>query len=277
MTVSYTTEAKFPLNEDGGGNWGAIINGVLTILDRGLEVAFTAGEAISASDVVALKAADGKMYKALATDSTLTPAIGVAPSDVASGSVGKVLGFGYIDVHTSYVGASVDFTAGDQVYVGSVAGQVAATRNSWGGPVGYAKADTNNSWDTRIMVRPGDRRSELVRDIAVEKQAHFAEEIWLGNLGTVEAVNWTNGNNQAGVLNDDLALSFTDPSGPCHLTFRLIGDAVGGHTITWPVATQWPSGGTPLAVSLAASYTDIFCAYYNGAGAYYGTLATSFT
>jgi len=276
--VSYTEEAKFPLSGDGGRNWGAIINGVLTILDRGLEVAFTAGEAISASDVVALKAADGKMYKALASDSALTPAIGVAPSDVASGSVGKVLGFGYMDVHTSYSGgSSVDFTAGDQVYVGSVAGQVSATRNSWGGPVGYAKADTNNSWDTRIMVRPGYRRSELVRDIAVEKQAHFAEEIWLGNLGAGETINWTNGNNQAGVLNANLALSFTDPSGPCHLTFRLIGDAVGGHTATWPVATQWPSGGTPLAVSLSPNYTDVFCAYYNGAGAYYGTLATSFT
>ena len=278
MAVDYTAEAKFPLNEDGGGNWGAIINGVLTILDRGLEVSFTAGEAISAGDVVALKAADGKMYKALSTDSTLTPAIGIAPSDVSIAAVGKVLGLGYIDVHTSYSGgSSVEFTAGDQVYVGSIAGQVAATRNSWGGPVGYAKADTDNSWDTRIMVRPGDRRSELVRDIAVEKQAHFAEEIWLGNLGAGETINWTNGNNQAGVLDANLQLSFTDPSGPCHLTFRIIGDAVGGHTVTWPVATKWPSGGTPLAVSLGASYTDIFCGYYNGAGTYYGTLATSFT
>ena len=278
MAVDYTAQAKFPLNEDGGGNWGAIINGILDILDRGLEVTLTAGEAISAGDVVALKASDGKMWKAISTDSTLTPAIGVAPSDVASGAEGKVLGFGYIDVHTSYSGgSSVEFTAGDGVYVGSVAGQVAATRDSWSSPLGYAKADTDNSWDTSIMVRPGPRRSELVRDLAVEKQAHFAEEISLGNLGATETVNWQSGNNQAGVLNDDLALSFTAPSGPCHLTFRIIGDAVGGHTMIWPAATQWPSGGTPLAVSLDPDLTDIFCAYYDGAGNYFSTLATSFT
>jgi len=276
MAVSYTEEAKFPLNEDAGGNWGAIINGVLEMLDRGLELTFTAGEDISEGDVVALKASDGMMYKALATSETLTPPIGIAPNDVDNGEEGKVLGFGWIDVHTSYTGDSIEFTAGDAVYVGSTAGRVAATRSSWGSVVGTVKTDTDSSWDTRILVRPHARQAELFDQVAIDKQAHFTEEVNLGNLGSVETIDWTQGNNQGGILNDDLALSFTAPGGPAHLTFRIAGDAVGGHTVTWPVAVKWASGGTPQAVSLAATYTDIFCAYYDGNGSYYGSLATSF-
>jgi len=274
MTVSYTDEAKFPLNEDGGANWGAIINGVLEAMDAGLEMTLTAGEAISGGDVIALKASDGKMYKALGTSEALTPAIGIAPEDVANGSEGKVRGFGWIDISTS--STSVAFTAGDNVYVGAVAGTLSATRSSWGSPVGYAKSDTNNSWDTRICIRPGPRRAELVDQLSIDKQAHFTQEVWLGNLGSSERVNWPNGNTQAGVLNDDCALSFTDPGGPCHVTLRIEGDAVGGHTVTWPVAVKWPSGGTPLAVSLSPNYTDVFCGYYDGGGNYFGTLGTSF-
>jgi len=163
------------------------------------------------------------------------------------------------------------------VYVGSTAGQLAATRDSWSSPVGYAKTATNNSWDTRIMVRPGPRRAELFEQISIDKQAHFTQEVWLGNLGAGEAIDWTEGNNQGGVLNDDCALSFTAPGGPAHLTLRLIGDAVGGHTVTWPTAVQWANGGTPYAVSLSANYTDIWCGYYDGSGNYYGSLASSFS
>lgn len=276
--LTYTDEAQFPENEDGGASWGAIINGVLEALDKGLRITLEAGEAISAGDAVALKASDGKMYKALSTSETLTPPIGIAIADVASGSDGLVLGFGWIDVHTSYGGgASVDFTAGDMVYVGSTAGQLSKTRDSWSSPVGYAKADTNNSWDTRICVRPGSRRAELVEQICIDKQAHFTEEVWLGELGSGEVIDWTQGNNQGGVLNTNCGLSFTPPSGPAHLTLRLVGDSTGGHTVTWPTAVQWAGGGTPSAVSLSPNYTDIWCGYYDGNGNYYGSLASSFS
>ena len=33
MTVQYTTNFNFPLLDDGGKSWGAVINGVLTDLD----------------------------------------------------------------------------------------------------------------------------------------------------------------------------------------------------------------------------------------------------
>jgi len=34
MTISYTTNYNFPLMDDGGSNWGAVINGALEDLDR---------------------------------------------------------------------------------------------------------------------------------------------------------------------------------------------------------------------------------------------------
>lgn len=54
MTVSYTQEAKYPEQGNGGGNWGAIFNGVLESLDAGIEVTVQAAENIGQYDAVRL-------------------------------------------------------------------------------------------------------------------------------------------------------------------------------------------------------------------------------
>ena len=36
MTISYTDNFNFPLHQDGGNNWGAIINGALIDIDTEL-------------------------------------------------------------------------------------------------------------------------------------------------------------------------------------------------------------------------------------------------
>ena len=38
MAVQYTTNFNFPLLDDGGKSWGAVINGVLTDLDAYLTI-----------------------------------------------------------------------------------------------------------------------------------------------------------------------------------------------------------------------------------------------
>ena len=55
MTINYTDEMKLPLQEDGSYNWGAVLNGVFELLDKGHELTFTFGETVTAGAVVAIK------------------------------------------------------------------------------------------------------------------------------------------------------------------------------------------------------------------------------
>lgn len=41
MTISYTTNFRFPLHDDAGENWGAIFNGVLEDIDIEIKAAQT--------------------------------------------------------------------------------------------------------------------------------------------------------------------------------------------------------------------------------------------
>jgi hypothetical protein len=52
MAIAYTTNYNFPLLDDGGKNWGAVNNGVLTDLDRYIWQCFHAVVDKSAGDVV---------------------------------------------------------------------------------------------------------------------------------------------------------------------------------------------------------------------------------
>lgn len=269
--ISYTSEAKFPLSEDGGYNWGAIINGVFEALDRGMELTFSAGENIAAGDVVALKS-NGSVYKAKATDQALTPAIGIAPSAITSGQEGKVRGFGYIDVDTSYsCGASVSWSPGDPAYVGTVAGRLSKTRTSWSGPIGWCKQVTDGSFDTRFFLAPAHRRSEMFLDAKFQNGATFWREVAIGASGAAKTIDWTQGNKQAVILSADCEFTFTAPAGPCNLVLRLVQDGTGSRLVTWPGSVKWPAGTAPTLTTTTWA-EDLVCFYYNGISYYGGSI-----
>jgi hypothetical protein len=154
MTINYTEEMKMPMPDGLPYNWIAIFNGIVELLDKGAELTFTFGETVAAGDVVALKT-DGKIYKAKATSSTLTPAIGFAPNAVTINTEGKVRYFGWIDVDTSYsYNRQVSFSPGDCVYCSSIAGRLSKASYSYANALGFAKAHTTAGWLTRIVIKP---------------------------------------------------------------------------------------------------------------------------
>jgi len=155
MAVNYSEEMKLPMPDAGGQNWGAIINGIVDLLDRGGELTFTFGETVAAGCAVALKI-DGKIYKAQGTDPELTPAIGFAPNAVTSGNEGKVRWFGWIDIDTSWsVGATKkSWSPGDCAYLSSIPGRLTNVSYSWANILGWAKGHTNASYATRFVIHP---------------------------------------------------------------------------------------------------------------------------
>lgn len=186
MTISYTDEAKFPLMDSGGGNWGGIFNGILEALDAGLELTFLAGENIPAKNAVSLSRVDGKIYRAKNDDLTLMPPLGFAPYAITSGSQGKVRWFGWIDVDTSFSsGVSVSFADGDCIYAASHPGWITKTRPKNASLIGLAKSNTSVasvagmdiSWNTRVLIHPQLCHSKVTQkaQIAIEDLAADAD------------------------------------------------------------------------------------------------------
>jgi len=150
--VTFTSEQKLPMSGSGGGNWGAVINGLTNQLDKGFEVTLVAGEAIKAWDAVYLKN-DGKMWKAKADAVSTLPAIGVVPADVAISAQGKVRLFGWIDYDDTSKTA-LTATRGDEIYVSNtVAGELTTTAPTLAQLIGIAKTTTTDHI-TRIMIVP---------------------------------------------------------------------------------------------------------------------------
>jgi len=270
MTVSYTPEMLFALLEDASGNWGAVLNGVLDLLDHGLELNFEAGENIDAGDCVALKTTDGKIYKALSTSSALTPAIGMAPDDITSEERGKVRYFGWIDVDTSYDATDdLSWSPGEYAYVDDTAGRLCKAAYSFGNAIGYAKSWTSDERITRFVICPQHPVDALFESTRITKQVTFDEEVDNGESGAAATIDWTAGNKQSVVLTDDCTFSFTDPAGPTNLILRLIQDGTGSRNPSWPSNARWPAATEPAwttdpyAVDLVAFYFD--GNYYNGA------------
>jgi hypothetical protein len=260
MTTSYTPEMKLPLQEDGGYNWGAIINGVLELLDKGFELTFTFGESVSAGDVVAIKtegADHGKIYKAASGDSTLTPAIGIAPSAVTSGNEGKVRHFGWIDIDTSYAaGVNPSWSPGEYAYVDDVAGRLTKSWTDKPDAVGFSKSWTDANYNTRFVIMPQHPYDARFGRMRLDADVHFDAEYDNGNSGASLAIDWANGNKQKVTLTDAL-------------TLKLVQDAGGTNTVTWPATVKWASGTAPT-LTAAGDAIDLIALHFDGTN-YYGS------
>ncbi len=108
-----------------------------------------------------------------------------------------------------------------------------------------------------------------------KKEVYFDAEVDNGNSGTADTIDWTAGNKQKSTLTDDVTFTFTDPSGPANLILKLVQDATGSRTVTWPAEVLWPEGTAPT-LSTAANAVDIVSFYFDGTN-YFGQGALNFS
>lgn len=98
----------------------------------------------------------------------------------------------------------------------------------------------------------------------------YTEEIDDGNSGATETIDWTTGNNHLSTLTDNVTYTFTPPSGPAHLTLRMVQDGGGTNTVTWPATVKWANGTEPVWTTTGADVNLAFF-YYAVDGNYYGS------
>jgi len=92
-----------------------------------------------------------------------------------------------------------------------------------------------------------------------------------GDSGAALAIDWDDSNNQKITLTANTTLTFSNPIAGCWYQLRLVQNAVGSKTVTWPANVKWQSGVAPT-LTTTASYTDIIALYYNGTN-YLATIA----
>jgi hypothetical protein len=101
------------------------------------------------------------------------------------------------------------------------------------------------------------------------KENSFSPEIADGNSGTALTINWNSGINQQVTLTGNCTFTFTAPIGGCRLTLRLVQDATGSRTVTWPGSVTWPT--TAPTIATAANAVTIIEFYWDGT-TYHGAM-----
>jgi hypothetical protein len=113
-------------------------------------------------------------------------------------------------------------------------------------------------------------------DLVDAKTVTFNTEYDNGNSGTSKTIDWNNGQKQKLTLTDDVTLTFTDfTSGVANCVLRLVQDATGSRTVTFPIGVLW-EGGTAPTLTTDANAVDIVSFYFDGSN-YYGAVGLDFS
>lgn len=124
-----------------------------------------------------------------------------------------------------------------------------------GGQIGY---DTS----TYLTSLAGDTTPELGGDLSMDGYTVYASETDNGTCTGTDTIDWGAGNNQKSTLSDNCTYTFTAPAGVSHLTLRMIQDADGTNTMTFPATVKWEGGSAPSWDTTAGRENYAFC-YWN--------------
>lgn len=240
------------------------ING-LTISTSTGTLTITNGKTVSVSNTLTLAGTDGTTitfqgtdtYVGRTTTDTLTNKTLTAPKIANAGFIADANGNEQI-VFTTTASAVNEFTVAN-----------AAT--------GGAPELSVTGGDTNIDLKLNPKGTgKIVTDASVNFGAFTAyfTETDNGNSGASDTIDWTLSNKQKSTLTANCTFTFTAPPGPCSLVLKLVQDATGSRTVTWPAAVHW-SGGTAPTLTTTASRVDIICFYYDGS-TYFGTSSLNY-
>lgn len=158
------------------------------------------------------------------------------------------------------------------------------TSYSWGNhaTVGYLTtvniSDINASGtaSATTYLRGDSTWSEIssLNNLEIKGHSYADEEIDDGNSSTAETINWTTGNFHKSTMTGNCTYTFTAPTGPTTLILKLVQDATGSRTATWPATVKWSEGTAPT-LTTNANAVDILSFYFDGVNYHGGFLPDS--
>lgn len=115
-------------------------------------------------------------------------------------------------------------------------------------------------------------------EVAASAAVSFPSEFDNGNqAGPSWTLDWNDGQKQRVTLTGNITtLTLTAPSsGVGNFLLKIVQDATGSRTITWPASVRWPSGAAPN-LSTTNGAIDIITFYYDGTN-YYAVSSLNFS
>ena len=107
------------------------------------------------------------------------------------------------------------------------------------------------------------------------KNLRFDSEYNNGNSGAAATVDWNNGQKHRITLTANCTFTLTSlTDGVSNLLIKIIQDATGSRTVTWPASVLWPDGTAPT-LSTGANAVDIVSLYWDGTN-YFGVANLGF-
>lgn len=159
---------------------------------------------------------------------------------------------GYV-LTTTDAGTSVGWVNGS-----SLSGINAATLDGLDS-LQFLRSDANDTFTGSLLTLNGNG--------AFAQSAYFNAEIDDGNSSTADTIDWRTGNHHKSTLTGNVTYTFTAPGGATTLTLKLVQDATGSRTATWPATVKWPGGTAPTLTTTAAAVDFVSC-YYDGTNYY---------
>lgn len=108
---------------------------------------------------------------------------------------------------------------------------------------------------------------QAVREL-VNRLAAAPEQL-ATNSGSTETLDWSAYHYRAITLTANCTLTFVLPTGAAELVLRVIQDATGARTITWPNTVYWEGSSAPTLTAGGGSI-DLIRLYCDGTN-YYGS------
>jgi len=96
-----------------------------------------------------------------------------------------------------------------------------------------------------------------------------------GNSGTADTIDWNKGQKHKSTLTGNVTFTFINPADTCNIILRLVQDATGSRTVTWPASVKWPAGTAPTLTTTANS-VDVVAFYFDGTN-YLGVATLDFS
>lgn len=223
------------------------------------------GKTLTASNTLSLAGTDGTTITFQATDTY----VGRATTDTLTNktlTAPKIANAGFI----------ADANGNEQIIfttTASAVNEITLTNAATGNAPQIAASGGDTNIDLKLVAKGTGK-------IAPQKQVNFGAftayftETDNGNSSTADTIDWTLSNKQKSTLTGNCTFTFTAPPGPCNLVLKLVQDATGSRTVTWPAAVHWPSATAPT-LTTTASQVDIISFYYDGT-TYFGQASLNF-
>lgn len=123
----------------------------------------------------------------------------------------------------------------------------------------FLRSDADDSFTAATLTIDGNG--------AFNQSVYFDAEYDDGNSSTADTIDWRLGNHHKSTLTGNCTYTFTAPAGATTITLKLVQDATGSRTATWPATVKWP-GGTAPTLTTTASAVDFISCYYDGTNYY---------